>query len=180
MGGEIKFAGTVAALLIAGYAIYHAVASNADAIVQFITIAIIAIGLIAFAMYLKFKHEEYSLYKGMPEGAPMKVDLRVQQIRSRRHRLHINVKMCRSDFLATKKAGLYSFTLCSYEPATAAGNNYVIGHLGRIHHIDFDNMQDLQHSKDEFIESMHALRTRIDSQKEFQHTPEARSESFEV
>jgi hypothetical protein len=38
----------------------------------------------------------------------------------------------------------------------------------------------MDHAKANLLEGLHALRSRIDSQKDFQHMPETRKESYEI
>lgn len=140
--------------------------------------AVIIGGIILFVKFGQ-KSVEARISEGVPEG-PMKVNLEIEQISSRKHRLHIDVKMPKSDWDAIKAAGLGNYSLFEHEKVTELDNFYAVGHLLRVKHVDFESLPEAATAKETFIASMHALRTRIDQQKEFAATPTQRKESLEI
>jgi hypothetical protein len=176
--GMAKLVGFVSVVVATGLFLYKI--HEALGIWLYIT-PIILVGGFFLILQIAQNRTEANISKGVTEGEPMKVNLRTEQLGQRKHRLHIDVKMCASDWEAIKQSGLGNLSLFEHERVTKLDNFYSVGHLLRVRHVDFDHMQDLEHAKDQFIEGMHSLRSRIESQKNLKATPiQERTESYDI
>lgn len=147
-----------------------------------VTIVFVIGGLIALfflVMKLSQNRTEARISEGMPAEGPMKVNLEIEP-RGSKHRLHIHVKMPKSDWDAVRAAGLGGYSLFEHKGVTELDNFYAVGHLLRVKHVDFDDLPDALAAKEAVVTGLHALRTRIDQQKEFAATPTQRKESLEI
>lgn len=118
---------------------------------------------------------------------PMKVDIRSEQVKKffggTIYRLHISVKMSERDKSALKASGLWLHALFTYTYLkTGERDDFLNANLFSTAYVDFANMQELDRAKEELLEGLHALRSRLDQQIE--HAQEQKrggtKESYEI
>jgi hypothetical protein len=181
--GLVKFVGAIIAIAVVVLIAYRIISENPGV---FIALGAIVIGGVAafFGISsLNQKRVEAKLSRDVPEGAPMRVNLTTEQLGSHKHRLHIDVKMSAADWEAVQQAGYGNHMLFEARGVTSLDNHYAVGHLLRVRYVDFPDMQALQSAKGELLDGLHAMRSRIDAQKERKaleraHGPD--KESFEI
>lgn len=150
-----------------------------------VIICSIALPIVGFFIYFAIEQSTAvaRISRGMPEDGPMKINLRTEQRWNGKLQLYIDVKMTAKDWQAIENAKLRGYSLFDYEGVTSIDNQYKVVHLLHVHKLDFDTMPALDFAKDELIKSLYALRTRIDSQHEFERTPPTespRAETLEI
>lgn len=179
--GLAKFVGTAIGVALIGYGIYYAIQQNP--LLIWVPIGIVVVGIIGFFVYTAANqaHVETNISEGIPNGSPMQVKLRTEQLKEHKHRLHIDVRMSPEDWEALKQSGMANAWLFEAKNVTSMDNHYAVGHLLRVHKVDFEDIQALQRAKDKLVENLHIMRGCIDGQKERKKAgPAATSESFEI
>jgi len=101
-----------------------------------------------------------------PGDAPITVDLRTETLRPNKHRLHIDVSMSDNDWKIIKSANLVSYQLFSYPKVTPLDDCYLVGHLLRVRHVDFDDLIALNSAKNSFLQNLRALRSHLETLKD--------------
>jgi len=182
MEGLAKIGGPLIAIGLIGYGIYHWLSEHPTVLPFTILAIVVIVGSFFLFMKLSDDRAEARIYEGMPVEGPVKVNLRIEQIHERKHRLHIDIKMTRRDWEALKATGLTNHTLFSYQHPKFedAQQHYSLGLSLRVKHADFTNSMDAHDAKEECIRSLQAVRSRIEQQHTFVARPAEQVESLEI
>ena len=182
MDGAAKVLGPIFAFALIGYGIYSWVNSNSGTLYA-IAAGIVAL-LIGFYLFMNWSDNKAiaSIYDGMPVEGPMKVNLRIEQIHPRKHRLHVDIKMTRKDWDALNATGLMNSVLFSYPHPEFEDTekNFSVGLSLRVKYVDFTNAIDAIDAKEQCIQQLQALRSRIEEQHTFVARPAEHSEQLEI
>jgi hypothetical protein len=119
----------------------------------------------------------------------MKVNIRTEQLtkgfsKTPVYRLHIDVKLSKKDILAMKNSGLATHTLFAYPNPKFPDQVLYYKHifLFRLKYVDFPDIQELEKAKDELMQTLYFLRSRLDQTgtliREQKH--KGTSETFEI
>lgn len=175
----MPFIGGLIAFVILCILVYHGLS---QAPVWLFFVPVIIIGLFVFFLVGVPAIRKQRILYASPLDGPMKVDLRTEQVGSK-HRLHINVTMSQKDQLALEASGLLQNILFHYPNPKDPKEHfaYCNASLLYVHYVDFPNIAWRDQSKEDLLEGLHALRSRLDQQRQEQHQPlTEKKESFEI
>jgi hypothetical protein len=180
--GFVKFVGIAIGVGLIGYGIFTWISNNPDLV--FLIIFLVALVAVSAFVLMKFSDDAASatMYQGMPVDGPMKVNLRIEQINPRKHRLHVDIKMTKKDWIALQQTGLSNHTLFSspHPKYPDIEQHFSPGLSLRVKYADFTNSQEAHDAKEECIRSLQAMRSRIDQQHNFVARPAEQVESLEI
>lgn len=178
-----KIAGWIIGIGLLGYGVFYVLEKYP--FVLWVPVSIVVVGVIGYFLYDKLRQAEAetNISEGIPNGAPMKVNLRTEQLKNGKHRLYIDVKMSPDDWEGVKGTGLMNYWLFQQDGVTDLDNHYSVAHLLRVTHVDFPDIQSKDRAKAELIDALHVLRTRIDQFHEEriqERTPQGTKESYDI
>jgi hypothetical protein len=110
------------------------------------------------------------------EKGPMKLDIRSEEIKAPNyrhvseggrnwHRMYIDFKITRQDYDKYKRSGLMENELFGmrHPKYPDVMMSFAGGSLGYIRFVDFPNVQEMESARDDLIQGLHAVRSRIEN-----------------
>lgn len=195
----VQFVGILIAIGVTCFLAYQALLAvgtwfAATPIAWVVVAAVIAIPVVG--IWWLFNREEWARQRRveqMPGTGPMRVDIQSAEspLGLGKQRLYVDVKLSKADWRIIERAGLRESSLCDVPPSSEWERNFNrenygndltpvrVMYLTKPHHYDFDNIIQLNDTKEKLIANLHALRSQIDAYQDAQ-APAARKESFEL
>jgi hypothetical protein len=153
--------------------------------VLLIFLAIIIVPAVYFLM-VRPALQQQKLEAELPHDGPIKVEITQEQIPapSTEHslhggrqwwRMHINIKMSKSDYALYKQSGLMENELFAYPHPKFPDTDVSFAGLsiGYVKKCDFPSIQDLNAAKEELISGLQAVRSHLEAMKSGSTEPES-------
>jgi len=173
----------IAAIIIGGIATI----ATEHALIFWLVIA--SLGALIAAPIINAKRKKAAQFAALPVEGPMKVNITTEEVPAAfssrsKYRMHIDVQMSQKDREALKRSGLEMHKLFDYPHPKWEDQDaqYLNCHLFNTKYVDFPDMQALDRAKDELLEGLHALRSRLDQQRHHAQRQRAgqTQETFEI